>query len=430
MRFAIRTFGCKVNQYESIGIATAMRNAGFTEISDIRTAELVIINSCSVTGASDKKACHEIEQIRRHNPKAVVVLTGCFPQAFPTEAEKAGADIVTGNTGKAKIPMLVADYLENREKRLEIPPLPTVYEGIELERQGEKTRAFIKIEDGCNRFCSYCIIPYARGHVRSRSIDEITAEVKECVSAGQKEIVLVGINLSCYGQDIGRNLADAVEAVCAIDGVERVRLSSLEPELLDEETIKRFASQKKLCPHFHLSLQSGSDDTLKRMNRRYTADEYYGIVKRLRGNFENPAITTDIMVGFAGETDREFEETMAFAEKVGFAKIHAFSYSIREGTAAAKRTDHVAEQIKSQRYKRLSELDEQLHERFLHSQIGTEAEILIEKRKSSDYANGLTPNYTPVRIYGSDAQRQDIVRVKITDVGDGYCIGEEIQSFQ
>lgn len=426
MRFAIRTFGCKVNQYESIGIATAMRNAGFTEIFDIKTAELVIINSCSVTGASDKKACHEIEQIRKHNPKAVVVLTGCFPQAFPTEAEKSGADIVTGNTGKSKIPVIVADYLENREKRLEIPPLPTVYEVFELKRQGEKTRAFIKIEDGCNRFCSYCIIPYARGRVRSRSIDEITAEVKECVSAGQKEIVLVGINLSCYGQDIGRNLADAVEAVCAIDGVERVRLSSLEPELLDEETIKRFAAQKKLCPHFHLSLQSGSDDTLKRMNRRYTADEYYGIVKRLRENFENPAITTDIMVGFAGETDREFEETMAFAEKVGFAKIHAFSYSIREGTAAAKRTDHVAEQIKSQRYKRLSELDEQLHERFLRSQIGTETEILIEKRKSPDYANGLTPNYTPVRIYGSDAQRQDIVRVRIIDVMEGFCVGEEI----
>ena len=426
MRFAVRTFGCKVNQYESIGIATAMRNAGYTESADTKNADIVIINSCSVTGASDKKACREIEQIRRYNSEAVIVLTGCFPQAFPKDAEKSGADIVTGNAGKAKIPVLVNEYIENKGQRVEIPPLPMVYEGIELKRQGEKTRAFIKIEDGCNRFCSYCIIPYARGRVRSRGIGEIIDEVRECVSAGQREIVLVGINLSCYGQDIGKNLADAVEAVCEIAGVERVRLSSLEPELLDDETIKRFAAQKKLCPHFHLSLQSGSDDTLKRMNRRYTADEYYGIVKRLRDNFDNPAITTDIMVGFAGETDREFEETLAFAERVGFAKIHAFSYSVREGTAAAKRTDHVPEQVKAERYKRLSELDEQLHEKFLRSQTGTVTEILIEKRKSPDYANGLTPNYTPVRIYGSGAQRQDIVRVKITDAIDGYCIGEEI----
>lgn len=424
MLFNIKTFGCKVNQYESIGISTAMRKCGFQETADEKTADIVIINSCSVTGTSDKKACHEIGRIKKLNPSAVVLLSGCFPQAFPDDAEKSGADIVIGNASKSSIPHIIENYLADRKKTVEIVPMPTAYEDMELCRQGEKTRAFIKIEDGCNRFCSYCIIPYARGRVRSRSLDDIVAEVIECSAAGQKEIVLVGINLSCYGQDTGKSLADAVEAVCAVDGVERVRLSSLEPELLDEEMLSRFSAQKKLCPHFHLSLQSGSDATLKRMNRHYTADEYYEIVSDIRKRFPNAAITTDIMVGFAGETEEEFLETCHFAEKVGFAKIHVFSYSIREGTAAAKRTDHITENVKNERYKTLSAIDNRLHSAFLASQVGTVQEILIEKRKSSDYVNGYTPNYTPVRIYGEDIPRHSIVKVKIVDTKDNFCVGE------
>ena len=236
----------------------------------------------------------------------------------------------------------------------------------------------------------------------------------------------MGINLSCYGKDTGKNLADAVEAVCGVEGVERVRLSSLEPELLDEEMIERLSKQAKLCPHFHLSLQSGSDETLKRMNRRYTSDEYYGIVENLRKHFPNAAITTDMMVGFAGETEEEFKESCAFAERVGFSKIHVFSYSIREGTAAAKRTDHIPEPVKNVRYKILSELDKRMHYDFLMSQKGTVQEVLIEKRKSPDYVNGYTKNYTPVRIYGSKAERHSIIKVKITGVEDGCCIADEI----
>ncbi len=426
MRFAVKTFGCKVNQYESIAVSTSMRKAGYDEVFEPKDAEIIIINSCSVTGASDRKACHEIEHIRKNNPFAVIALMGCFPQAFPDEAEDTGADIIIGNSGKGNIADIITEYISNPERLIFIPELPEEYEEISLERQGEKTRAFIKIEDGCNRFCSYCIIPYARGRVRSRSLDSITEEVSYCVEKGQKEIVLVGINLSCYGKDTGKSLADAVEAVCGIDGVERVRLSSLEPELLDEKMIERLAAQKKLCPHFHLSLQSGSDATLKRMNRRYTSDEYYAIVENLRKHFKNAAVTTDIMVGFAGETDEEFEESYAFAKKVGFGKIHVFSYSIREGTAAAGRTDHIPENVKNARYKRLSQLDNRLHTDFLKSQVGTEQEVLVEKPKSSDYANGLTPNYTPVRIYGSKAKRQDIIKVRIIDTKDDYCIGEEI----
>ena len=426
MLFNVKTFGCKVNQYESIGIATAMRKAGFTETACEKSADIVIINSCSVTGASDKKACREIERLKKQSPSVVIILTGCFPQAFPLEAEKTGADIITGNGDKNNIPVILKKYLSEREKTVEILPLPDIYKEINLERQGEKTRAFIKIEDGCNRFCSYCIIPYARGRVRSRSLNDISAEVRDCVAAGQKEIVLVGINLSCYGQDTGKNLADAVETVCGIEGVERVRLSSLEPELLDEEMLARLSAQKKLCPHFHLSLQSGSDLTLKRMNRHYTADEYYEIVSNIRSRFPNCAITTDIMVGFAGETEEEFSETCRFAEKIGFAKIHVFSYSIREGTAAAKRTDHIPESVKNGRYKILSEIDSRLHGAFLSSQVGTVQEILIEKQKSPDYINGYTPNYTPVRVYGGNAPRHSIIKVKIIGAQDGYCIGETI----
>lgn len=428
MLFNIKTFGCKVNQYESIAISTAMRKAGFRETADEKAAEIIIINSCSVTGTSDKKACHEIGRLKKLNPESVILLAGCFPQAFPDEAEKSGADIVTGNAFKSSIPRIIEKYLADRKKTVEITPMPAVYEGMELCRQGEKTRAFIKIEDGCNRFCSYCIIPYARGRVRSRSLDDIVAEVSECSAAGQKEIVLVGINLSCYGQDTGKNLADAVEAVCAVDGVERVRLSSLEPELLDEEMLSRLAAQEKLCPHFHLSLQSGSDGTLKRMNRHYTADEYYRIVSDIRRRFPDAAITTDIMVGFAGETEEEFAESCAFAQKVGFAKIHVFSYSVREGTAAAKRTDHISENIKNERYRILSGIDNRLHGEFLQSQVGTVQEILVEKRKSPDYVNGYTRNYTPVRIYGSDAKRHSMIIVEITGAKDGYCTGKEIQN--
>ncbi len=426
MLFTIKTFGCKVNQYESIGISTAMRRAGFCETADEKTAEIVIINSCSVTSASDKKACHEIARIKKANPSAVVLLMGCFPQAFPEEAENSGADIIMGNRSKENAPRLIEKYLLDKNRIAQIAEMPAVYEGMELCRQGEKTRAFIKIEDGCNRFCSYCIIPYARGRVRSRSIEDIVSEVKTCAAAGQREIVLVGINLSCYGQDTGKNLADAVEAVSAVDGVERVRLSSLEPELLDEKMLDRLSSLKKLCPHFHLSLQSGSNETLKRMNRRYTAEEYYEIVRNIRSRFPNAAVTTDIMVGFAGETDEEFAETYRFAEKVGFAKIHVFSYSVREGTAAAKRTDHIPEALKNSRYKILSDIDSRLHADFLKSQTGTVQEILIEKRKSPDYVNGYTPNYTPVRIYSADIPRHSIVKVRITGAENGYCVGRLI----
>lgn len=424
MRYAILTFGCKVNQYESNAISNDMIAEGFIKTELPEEADVVIINSCTVTETGSKKVCHEIRRLKGRNSDVIIVLTGCFSQAFPEEAMKSGADIICGTADRRKIPSYIKNYSNSMPENL-ITDTPEAYEEVNFSNTTGKTRAFIKIEDGCDRFCSYCIIPYARGRVRSRSLDSIKAEVEACVRDGHKEIVLVGINLSCYGKDTGLTLADAVEAVAGFEGIERVRLSSLEPELLDEAMINRLSRVKKLCPHFHLSLQSGSDGTLKRMNRHYTTDEYYEIVCNLRKAFDNPAITTDIMVGFPGETEEEFRESLAFAEKVGFGKIHVFTYSIRKGTAAEKRTDHIPEAVKQQRYKEMTELDKKLHSRFLNSQVGTIQPVLVQKRTSPDYASGLTPNYTSVRVYGSNAKKHDIINVKIIGAEEEYCSGEE-----
>lgn len=425
MRFAIKTFGCKVNQYESLAIASAMRESGFDEVSDEDGADIVIINSCTVTSGGDKKARQSASKIKRRSPEKLVVLTGCYPQAFPEEAATSGADIVTGNGDRGKIAELVKKYLSDGAVCRSVPELPSVFEEMRIQRGGEKTRAFIKIEDGCNRFCSYCIIPYARGRVRSRSLESLLSEARQCAAEGFRELVLVGINLSCYGTDCGLSLADAVEAVCSVEGIERVRLSSLEPELLDEKMLSRLAKQDKLCPHFHLSLQSGCNATLRRMNRRYTCEEYAEIVTNIRRAFPECSITTDMMAGFAGETEEDFLCSLKFAERIGFAKIHAFAYSVREGTAAAKRTDHVPEHIRQERFRRLSALDEKLHAKFLKEQVGTFQPVLIQKRTSPDYAAGLTPNYTPVRIYGSGAQRGSIIKTKIIGAEKDFCLGEE-----
>ena len=425
MRYAILTFGCKVNQYESNAISNDMTAEGFTKTELPEEADVVIINSCTVTETGSKKVCHEIRRLKGRNSNAVIVLTGCFSQAFPEEAMKSGADIICGTADRRKIPSYIKSYKSNMPENL-VTDTPTVYEEVNFNNTTGKTRAFIKIEDGCDRFCSYCIIPYARGRVRSRSLSSIKSEVEACLRDGHREIVLVGINLSCYGKDMGLTLADAVETVASFEGIERVRLSSLEPELLDEAMINRLSMVKKLCPHFHLSLQSGSDGTLKRMNRHYTAEEYYKIVCNLRKAFPNAAITTDIMVGFPGESEEEFRESLVFAEKVGFAKIHVFTYSIRKGTAAEKRTDHIPEEIKQLRYKEMTELDERLHRRFLNSQTGTVQPVLVQKRTSPDYASGLTPNYTKVRIYGSKAKKHDIINVRIIGAEEDYCLGEEM----
>lgn len=427
MTFTIITQGCKVNQYDGDIISAAMIREGFFETKEGEAPDIVIINTCTVTAASDKKGFHLLSKIKRDYPDSITVLTGCYPQAFPHNLPNdADFDFAVGNGEKEKIPQLIKNYINNKECPSGIGELSKEYEEPRELSHCRKTRAYIKIEEGCNRFCSYCIIPFARGRVRSRTLENIARETEFHARDGHKEIVLTGINLSCYGSDLGLSLYDAVKTAAENPLIERVRLSSLEPDLLKEEVIKKMSEVKKLCPHFHLSLQSGCDYTLKRMNRHYSAKEYKEIVDNLRKYFPSCAITTDVMVGFAGETDEEFEEGLNFVQGVGFAKIHVFTYSVRPGTAAEKMDGHIDEKTKALRYKVMSKIAVEAQNEFFHSNLNTVHNILIERQTKPEFINGHTENYIPVRIYGGNAKRHDIVRVKIVKACEGYCEGVRV----
>lgn len=425
MTFNIVTLGCKVNQYESQLMSEYMCDAGFTPLND-SSADISIINSCTVTSTSDSKNRKTINRIRRENPDAVIVLTGCMPQAFSNNTELfRDCDIVLGNVSRSQLVPSIKAYLLDRNQIINIAEHKKGedFEKMKVNKFLERTRAFVKIEDGCNRFCSYCIIPYARGRVRSKTLEDLKSEVEVLASKGYNEIVLVGINLSAYGQDIDATLSDAVECVCAIDGIERVRLSSLEPELMTEDVLFRLSQQEKFCPHFHLSLQSGCDETLKRMHRHYTGAEYAQIVSNIRRIFDNPSITTDIMVGFAGESDQEFERSLAFADQIGFAKVHVFSYSRRKGTVADKLPNQVDPKLKSIRSKMMIDHTDKKRQEFLLTQVGLTEEVLFETRNAKGYYVGYTKNYTPVYTKSDTSLIGQIVKVKMTDAKPDYCIG-------
>ncbi len=549
MKIFISTLGCKVNQYESQAIWETFCRAGYEKATDAKVADVIIINSCTVTAESDKKVRKTLHKLRKENPSAIIALVGCLPQAFPEKmSQLAEADIILGNANKTQVLEKVTELASSRQKSTDIRPFESDEEfaktAIECPSQAvpdklsqltkadiilgnanktqilekvtsldstrqkitdirpfesdkefaktaierpsqtvhdkmsqltkadiilgnanktpvfenvskfnstrqkitdirpfksderftqtsistfeERTRAFVKIEDGCNRFCSYCIIPYARGRVRSRPLEDIAAEVQALARNGYKEVVLVGINLSAYGTDLGLTLCDAVETICAIDGIERVRLGSLEPEYLDKDTIKRLAKQEKLCPHFHLSLQSGCDATLKRMNRHYTSAEYYEIVKKLREYFENVALTTDVMVGFAGETAEEFDQSLNFVKKVGFAKVHVFAYSIRTGTRAATFENQVHPDVKKQRSQVMLAAVEESRRYFLNTQVGRVEPVLFEQQDSDGFWLGHTRNYTPVKMKVEEDLQSQIVATKLTAVFRDECQGELI----
>ncbi len=425
MTFNIVTLGCKVNQYESQLMSEYMCDAGFTPLND-SSADISIINSCTVTSTSDSKNRKTINRIRRENPDAVIVLTGCMPQAFSNNTELfRDCDIVLGNVSRSQLVPSIKAYLLDRNQIINIAEHKKGedFEKMKVNKFLERTRAFVKIEDGCNRFCSYCIIPYARGRVRSKTLEDLKSEVEVLASKGYNEIVLVGINLSAYGQDIDATLSDAVECVCAIDGIERVRLSSLEPELMTEDVLFRLSQQEKFCPHFHLSLQSGCDETLKRMHRHYTGAEYAQIVSNIRRIFDNPSITTDIMVGFAGESDQEFEHSLAFADQIVFAKVHVFSYSRRKGTVADKLPNQVDPKLKSIRSKMMIDHTDKKRQEFLLTQVGLTEEVLFETRNAKGYYVGYTKNYTPVYTKSDTSLIGQIVKVKMTEAKPDYCIG-------
>lgn len=424
MKFYIFTLGCKVNQYESQIMHESLLNSGFEYTREYNNADIIIINSCTVTSASDSKAVKLMHRVKRENPQCVLVLTGCLPQAFPDDERFIEADIILGNKSRSILVANIQQYLTNRVRIVNVNQHQTGddFESMSITNFSERTRAFVKIEDGCNRFCSYCIIPYARGRVRSKPIDELKAEIEALAEKGFKEVVLVGINLSAYGQEFDMDLADAIETACSVEGIERVRLGSLEPERMDEATIERISKQKKLCPQFHLSLQSGCDETLKRMNRHYNTEEYYIIVENLRKAFENCAITTDIMVGFPGENDEEFKKSLAFAEKVAFAKVHTFAYSRRPGTVADKAENQVAENIKNVRSKEMIELTSKTQERFMQAQLGRIESVLFEREKNG-YYEGHTMNYTQVLVKSDKDISNQILNVKITEADKNRCVG-------
>lgn len=430
MNFNIVTLGCKVNQYESQAMREDMLSNGFLLSDDKEKADITIINSCTVTSVSDSKNRKIISRIRRLNPNGIIILTGCMPQAFPENADNFNnCDIVLGNAKRSELVPSIQKFIDEKVRYIHITAHPNSnekYENLNVSSLGEHTRAFIKIEDGCNNFCSYCIIPYARGRVRSKSLSDLRTELETVAANGYKEIVLVGINLSAYGLNEDFNLADAVECACSIDGIERVRLGSIEPQQMDKDLINRLAAQPKFCPQFHLSLQSGCDKTLKLMNRHYSTEDYLRIVDNLRLSFDNPSITTDVMVGFAGESEDDFKNSMAFVKKIGFAKVHVFPYSQRQGTVAAAAPDQISPQIKELRAKQMGKLVEESRSEFLQTQIGRKESILVERLRHG-FLEGYTKNYTPIHIMSDNLKLcGKIIDVIITNSFSDYCEGKLI----
>ncbi len=427
MKVSAITLGCKVNQYESQAMLAQLASSGFSVCQAGETADIVLINSCTVTAASDHKVRQTLHRARKNNPNAVIVLTGCMPQAFPEAAQALeDADVVLGNSNRSALAEDILRYLSTRQRVIDIVPHENgeKFESMQVGSFYERTRAFVKIQDGCNRFCSYCIIPYARGRIRSKPLEELKEELAHLGQNGYREVVLTGINLSAYGQELGLHLCDAVEAACAVPEIQRVRLGSLEPEQLQDDVIARLAKQKKLCPQFHLSLQSGCDATLRRMNRHYDTAEYRRIVNTLREVFPNAAITTDIMVGFAGETEEEFAASLAFAKEIAFAKVHVFAYSRRPGTVAYNMPGQVSNAEKEKRSHAMIETTEATRRAFMEQQVGRIEPVLLEQQAEPGVWEGYTPNYTPVHFSSEEDLAGKILSLKLTGCGEDFCIGE------
>ena len=426
MKIAFHTLGCKVNQYETEVMRESFIKSGYTVVPDNAPFDIIVINSCTVTAESDRKTRQTLNRFRKENPEAVIVLTGCMVQAFAEKSKDlTAADIIVGNTDVAKIEKSVHRFLQEGERIFEVSDHKRTerFNTPNIKEFAERTRAYMKIEDGCDRFCTYCIIPTARGFVRSKPIADIKKEAEELAKNGFIEIVLVGINLTSYGKGEDMNLCDAVDAVCEVEGIKRVRLGSLEPDHITDRMLMRFKAQEKFCPQFHLSLQSGCDATLKRMNRHYDTAFYRDLVTRIRNMFPDSAITTDIMVGFAGETEQEFLESINFAKEMGFAKSHIFAYSRRNGTVAYNLKGQISKQEKSNRSKKMIEVTNQTEKEFLEGQIGKTVSVLFETNENG-FSEGYTKNYTRVKVKTETAHSGEILNVKLISAKNGYCIGE------
>ncbi|MGN0523589.1 MAG: tRNA (N(6)-L-threonylcarbamoyladenosine(37)-C(2))-methylthiotransferase MtaB [Eubacterium sp.] len=426
MKAAFYTLGCKVNQYESEYMSELLKNAGFEIVSPAEDADYYIVNSCTVTATADQKTRQNVRKFKRKHPNSTIILTGCMPQAFPDSAkELAEADIVLSNKNNNDILKLINEHSTKHNRIINITKHKSgdEFEKCNIEHFSERIRAFVKIEDGCDRFCSYCIIPMSRGRVRSKPLEDLREEIKVLADNGIKEIVLVGINLSSYGKGENYNLVDAVKICNETEGILRVRLGSLEPDHITDDIIKGLANCSKLCPQFHISLQSGCDKTLKNMNRHYDSNEYRELCKALRNCFEDASITTDVMVGFNDEGEDDFEESLNFVKEIGFEKVHVFPYSERVGTAASKRGDNVAKQEKEKRAAIMIEAAQKIRCEYFKSIVGKSFEVLFENEISEGVYQGYTKNYTPVRYKSNEnlIGKEIKVTIKSYDVNQDCC---------
>ena len=418
MRVCFYTLGCKVNLNETGALEQMFRSAGFTIVPEGEEADVFVVNSCTVTNFGDQKSRKWLRRAKRENPGAVTVLTGCYPQAFPEEAAQfMEADLVCGNGDRKAILDNVLKLLDGHERIVAIAPHAKGerFEELPVERFETHTRAFIKVEDGCNRQCAYCVIPRARGPVRSRSEESILAELRQLAASGYREVVLSAISLPSYGLDTGTNLVELVEKCARVEGIERIRLGSLDPDMLHDDDIRRMAAVKKLCPQFHLSLQSGCDKTLRAMRRPYTTAQYADIAAKLRAAFgaDNVSFTTDVIVGFPGETEDDFEASMAFVTGMRFLKVHVFPYSRREGTAAYDFADQLPEHEKEARSRRMTAAVEEVRAAEAAAMQGRKASVLLETPLSATMFTGYTKQYLPVLVSAPGHKTGDIVEVTL-----------------
>lgn len=430
MKVKVLTLGCKVNQFESQAMLRELSENGYEIVGEDDAADVSVINSCAVTKASEQKAVKMIHRLRRENPSSVIVLTGCMAQAFPECGnELPEVDIVLGNKRRSDLIPVLNGYLAGQTKLTMVEGYGKndPYESLFVDDFLNRTRAYLKIEDGCNRFCSYCIIPYARGRVRSCSLDYIRKEIAAFAGNGYREVVIIGINLSSYGSDNGLTFSDAVSAACESADI-RIRLGSLEPEAMDIGTLKKLSGYKNFCPQFHLALQSGCNETLRRMNRHYTTEEYEEIVCNIRSVFDNPSVTTDVMVGFPDETEEEFRRSMEFVRKIGFARVHIFPYSRRAGTVADRAPGQISPEVKKERAALMAQAAKQGMSEFLASQIGRTESVLIETLNKDGFYEGYTMNYTHVHVRSEENISGLVVPVRIISAKDESCFGELISA--
>ena len=421
------TLGCKVNQYETNAMAQKFKESGY-EIVDMNDdiSDICIVNTCTVTNMSDRKSRHSLRRVKEKNPSAIIAAVGCYAQVAKNDLENMPEiDIVLGNEEKSNIVQYVEKLIENEKKLIEIEDIATKKEFEDMGQitYTEKTRAFIKVQDGCNQFCSYCIIPYARGRVRSRNAESIIKEITQIAQNGIKEVVITGIHVASYGRDFGNEngLIELLEKINEIEGIKRIRLGSLEPKIITEEFMQRLSKLEKICHHFHLSLQSGCDATLKRMNRKYTTSEVKEIIERLRRYYDDVMLTTDIIVGFPGETEEEFETTYQFLKQAKLYKMHVFQYSPRKGTRAAVMPNQIDGNIKEARSKKLIELSNENQKMYNQQLVGKEAEVLFEDKEVEDgitYFRGHTQNYVLVKYKTDENLENTLKLIKISDISE------------